>query len=570
MSGLFYKVLGNKDMEKFKAACLHSLLIIVGVVVTKSARVYCGKVLIVGWRRKLCLYIHSLYLTGNSSYKLIVLDEDKLDNPDQRMTSDVSSVVETYGGVVSDLILVPFITAYYTYQAYARTGWLGLTACYLYFILSTAVNKFLMGPVVRLTANKEQKEGDFRFKHMELRSRAESLAISGSVSTEQQRVNKKMLDVCRVQQNLYNRSFPIDLSVNLFQYFGAIVSYLVIAFPIFSGVYDDKNPSDLAQIISETAFVCMYLVYQLGLYVSVTSKVASLAGSTHRVAELIERLTLLNKNHRAETEESPLTEVVEAGGDSGSEDSSSELINEKEDVDLSPRTSVGPGRTFYRLENVSFKPPGWEKNLMTDLSLTIRENCNLLVMGQSGCGKSSLLRVLRGVWPHSGQLETAVQEEEVLYLAQSPFLSSGCLLDLVTYPGLASDLTQTDRTELLSLLDLCQLTSLVRRYEEVEQDNWYTDLSPGEQQRIAWARLLHHKPRLAVLDEATSAVSEELENLMYSQAGVAGISLVSVGHRASLRQHHTQLLVIGPEGTWRTGLVRDYNSQSSLFLNTST
>ena len=79
MSGLFYKVLGNKDMEKFKAACLHSLLIIVGVVVTKSARVYCGKVLIVGWRRKLCLYIHSLYLTGNSSYKLIVLDEDKLD-----------------------------------------------------------------------------------------------------------------------------------------------------------------------------------------------------------------------------------------------------------------------------------------------------------------------------------------------------------------------------------------------------------------------------------------------------------------------------------------------------------
>lgn len=261
-------MLGNKDMDKFKAACLHSLLIIVGVVVTKSARVYCGKVLIVGWRRKLCLYIHRLYLTGNSSYKLIVLDEDKLDNPDQRMTSDVSSVVETYGGVVSDLILVPFITAYYTYQAYTRAGWLGLTACYVYFILSTAVNKFLMSPVVRLTANKEQKEGDFRFKHMELRSRAESLAMSGSVPTEQQRVDSKMLEVCRVQQHLYNRSFPIDLSVNLFQYFGAIVSYLVIAFPIFSGVYDDKNPSELAQIISETAFVCMYLVYQVTCSVS--------------------------------------------------------------------------------------------------------------------------------------------------------------------------------------------------------------------------------------------------------------------------------------------------------------
>ena len=287
------------------------------------------------------------------------------------------------------------------------------------------------------------------------------------------------------------------------------------------------------------------------------------------MAELIERLTIIRNNDKAETEESQLTEIVEGGGDSGSEDSSSELITEKEEVDLSPspRSSLEPGQVFYRLEKVSFKPPGWEKNLISELSLTIRENSNLLIMGQSGCGKSSLLRVLRGVWPHSGQLETAVQEEDILYLAQTPFLSSGSLLDLVTYPGLASDLSEAAKTSLMSLLSLCQLSPLVRRYEEVEQDNWYTALSPGEQQRIAWVRLLHHRPRLAVLDEATSALSEELESLMYSEAGRAGISLVSVGHRASLRQYHHHLLVIGQEGTWRTGLVRDYNSQSSLFLN---
>ena len=134
---------------------------------------------------------------------------------------------------------------------------------YIYFIISTVINKMLMAPSVRLTVEMEQKEGDFRFKHMELRSRAESLAMSGSVTTELDKVNQKMLDVCQIQQTLYNRNFPIDLSVNLFQYLGAIVSYLVIAVPIFSGVYDDKNPSELAQVISETAFVCMYLVYQV-------------------------------------------------------------------------------------------------------------------------------------------------------------------------------------------------------------------------------------------------------------------------------------------------------------------
>ena len=555
-------MLGNRDLENFKDACLHSLLIIGGIVATKSARVYCGKTLIVGWRRRLCLHLHKLYLADNSSYKLIILDEDKLDNPDQRMTSDVSSVVESYGGVVSDLVLVPFITAYYTYEAYRRAGWLGPTVCYVYFIISTTINKFLMSPVVRLTASKEQKEGDFRFKHMELRSRAESLAMSGSVRTELDRVNQKMLEVCGVQQTLYNRSFPIDLSVNLFQYLGAIVSYLVIAVPIFSGVYDDKEPSELAQIISETAFVCMYLVYQLGLYVSVTSKVASLAGSTHRVAELIERLTEINKS-----EEEELTEIVD-DEDTWSEDSRSELMKESEDI--VPALSSEAETVFFRLEGVSFKPPGWEKNIISDLSLTVMKNCNLLIMGQSGCGKSSLVRVLRGVWPHSGQLEVTVKEEDLLYLSQTPFLSSGSLLDLVTYPAQASSLSEDDKSRVLSLMSLCQLSSLVSRYEEVERDSWYTELSPGEQQRLAWARLLHHQPRLAVLDEATSAVSEELETVMYSEAGRMGMTLVSVGHRASLRQYHHHLLLIGQDGDWRLGRVRDYDSQNNLFVtNTS-
>ena len=153
----------------------------------------------------------------------------------------------------------------------------------------------------RLTVKMEQKEGDFRFKHMELRSHVESLALSGDIDTELNNVNNKLHDVCRywpirdqnhntltnqrsvshittqhtdqshcrVQQQLYNRNIPIDLSVNLFSYLGAILSYIVIAVPIFSGVYDD-DVDNLPQIISNTAFVCMYLVYQLTLLVNIT------------------------------------------------------------------------------------------------------------------------------------------------------------------------------------------------------------------------------------------------------------------------------------------------------------
>ena len=78
-------------------------------MVIKSLRQYTGKILIVQWRRKLCFFIHQLYLRSHASYKLLVLEEEKMDNPDQRMTADVSSVTSSYGKIVSDLVLVPFL-----------------------------------------------------------------------------------------------------------------------------------------------------------------------------------------------------------------------------------------------------------------------------------------------------------------------------------------------------------------------------------------------------------------------------------------------------------------------------
>ena len=95
----------------------------------------------------------------------------------------------------------------------------------------------------------------------------------------------------------------------------------------------------------------------------------------------------------------------------------------------------------------------------------------------------------------------------------------------------------------------------------------YSELSPGEQQRLAWARMLFRGPRLAVLDEATSGVSEDLETEMYSEATGRGVTLVSVGHRGSLRQHHHMILVISEDGTWSLGSVQAYNSQRNLLLN---
>lgn len=568
---MFFKVLGDKDLDSFRTACFKSLLIILAMVTTKSVRVYTTKMLTVGWRKELCQSIHKLYLTGISFYRLVILDSQELDNPDQRMTSDCSSLTSVYGGIIADLVVVPFTTAYYTYQAYTRAGWLGPTAMFIYFLVSTVINKMLMAPVVNLTVNLEQKEGDFRFKHMEVRSYAESLAFNGSAETELEKVNSKLLDVCQVQQKLYTRNLPIDLSVNLFSYLGAIASYLVIAVPIFSGQYDGYQPADLAQVISETAFVCIYLVYQLGQLVNITSTVAGLAGSTHRVAELMEKLKEYKKE--ADNAEDEVPDVVISNG--MVDDVATGLLVQEEKSLKTSNTNDQINATndteFYRLTDVSFSAPGSEKNLVVDLSMCLTEETNLLIMGPSGCGKSSLLRVLRGLWKHTGVIWSD-PDIKASFLPQTPFFTNGCLREQLVYPDTAVEDDTTDR-KLVGLLELCDLSGLVERCGGLggeDVTNWYSQLSPGEQQRVAWARLLYHNPRLAFLDEATSAVSEDLECAMYKGAKEMGITLVSVGHRGSLRQFHQKVLSLGKCGRSRMHGVDSYNSMQSLVVENTT
>ena len=105
---------------------------------------------------------------------------------------------------------------------------------------------------------------------------------------------------------------------------------------------------------------------------------------------------------------------------------------------------------MIELDKVSFRPPGWDKDLISDLSLSVRQSSNLLIIGPSGCGKSSLVRVLRGIWPHSGTIERRLPASEVMFLAQSPFLSSGRL----------------------TALEVCHLTSVSARYGDSVRENW--------------------------------------------------------------------------------------------------
>ncbi|XP_058511322.1 lysosomal cobalamin transporter ABCD4 isoform X2 [Ochotona princeps] len=502
----YYGVLGNKDLDGFKAL---TFLAVVLIVVNSTGRVY---------------------------YTLNVLRDD-IDNPDQRISQDVERFCRQLSSMASQLIISPFTLIYYTYQCFRSTGWLGPVSIFGYFILGTMVNKTLMGPIVTKLVQQEKLEGDFRFKHMQIRVNAEAAAFYRAGQVEHMRTDRRLQRLLQTQRELMAKELWLYIGVNTFDYLGSILSYVVIAIPIFSGVFGDLTPTELSALVSKNAFVCIYLISCFTRLIDLSTTLSDVAGYTHRIGELQE--TLLDMSSKSQDCET--------------------LGNSEWDLDKIPGwPAAEPADAAFLLERACISAPSSDKPLIKDLTLKICEGQSLLITGNTGTGKTSLLRVLGGLWAStrgSVQMLTDFGPHGVLFLPQKPFFTDGTLREQVIYPlkEIYPDSGSTDDERIMRFLDLAGLSSLVTRTEGLDQQvdwNWYDVLSPGEMQRLSFTRLFYLQPKYAVLDEATSALTEEVEAELYRIGQQLGMTFISVGHRRSLEKFHSLVLKLCGGGRW--------------------
>jgi ATP-binding cassette subfamily D (ALD) long-chain fatty acid import protein len=188
------------------------------------------------------------------------------------------------------------------------------------------------------------------------------------------------------------------------------------------------------------------------------------------------------------------------------------------------------------------------------LSLTVKSGDHMLITGPNGVGKTAIARVLAQLWPiWQGGLEIP-SKNDIFFLPQRPYLSAGSLRDQVLYPTTYPDFIKSGRTDddLLAILRDVHLGYLPDREGGWEtRKEWKDVLSGGEKQRMGMARLFYHEPRFGILDECTSAVSTDVEGLMYARAKELGITLITISHRPSLFKYHNVLLrLVGQDGRW--------------------
>jgi vitamin B12/bleomycin/antimicrobial peptide transport system ATP-binding/permease protein len=190
--------------------------------------------------------------------------------------------------------------------------------------------------------------------------------------------------------------------------------------------------------------------------------------------------------------------------------------------------------------------------LIAGVNLTVTHGDTALLCGPSGAGKSTFVRAIAGIWPY-GRGEICVPHNaHILFLPQKPYLPIGTLRDVVSYPTPAGGVDDATLREALTAVELPELAGRLD-----EAGHWAQQLSPGEQQRIAFARALVQRPDWLFLDEATSAVDEATEARLYRllRERLAGTTVFSVGHRGTLRPFHARQLVVQPNGRGPAAIV---------------
>jgi putative ATP-binding cassette transporter len=194
-------------------------------------------------------------------------------------------------------------------------------------------------------------------------------------------------------------------------------------------------------------------------------------------------------------------------------------------------------------------PPQGGRRLIHDLSLEVAPHQRVLVVGPSGCGKTSFLRLVSGLWPAAAGTVQRPPQSELLFIPQKPYMILGSLREQLCYP---LDPQRFSDQHLRSVLEEVRLSELVQRYPDFDiKQDWPRLLSLGEQQRLAFARLLLNSPRFVVLDEATSALDVGTEKHLYQLLVQREMAFVSVGHRPTLTNFHDTVLELDGQGAWK-------------------
>jgi ATP-binding cassette subfamily D (ALD) long-chain fatty acid import protein len=509
----------------------------------------------IAFRTRLTRYIHDLYLNSNLNfYKLSNLDGGIGHGADQFITQDLTLFCSAAASLYSSLGK-PLVDIFvFNYQLYRSLGPLALAGLLGNYFATATLLRRLSPPFGKLKAVEGRKEGDFRGLHARLIANAEEVAFYGGADIEKVYLNRSFKELQSWMEGIYSLKVRYNMLEDfVLKYSWSAFGYIITSLPVFlpawgglGGILElatpapSASPSDnrergrMKEFITNKRLM-LSLADAGGRMMYSIKDLSELAGYTSRVYTLISTLHRVHANAylnpRRSSAHLELYSLADVQG------------------------TIQKGFDGVRLEDVPVVAPvlfpyGGDE-LIESLSFVVHSGEHLLVSGSNGVGKSAIARIVAGLWPVYRGLVSRPRSagmDGIMFLPQRPYLSIGTLRDQVIYPHTEVDMREAGRRdhELQQVLDEARLGYLPEREGGWDtRKEWKDVLSGGEKQRMAIARLLYHEPRYAFIDEGTSAVSSDVEGILYETAKEKGITLITISTRASLKKYHTFNLTLG-------------------------
>jgi len=505
----FYSALQALDQAAFwyllgvfaVLATLHVLRALLTLYVTQAFSIH--------WRVWLTERLTRDWMHGDAYYRGQFLAEP-VDNPDQRIELDVNayvtnSVTLALGAVSALVSLVAFTGILWGLSAPLAVAGVEIPramvfAVYVYVLIATWIAFRLGRPLIRLNFLNEKLTANFRYALMRLRENAENIAFYQGAQVE--------------RGTLLGR-------------FGALI---VNAWAL---VFRNLKFSGFNLGVSQVAVVFPFIL-QAPRFFSGAIKLGDVMQTSQAFGQVQDALSFFRESYDTFAQYRATLDRLTG------------FLDANQQASALPRVSTREQAQALDITGLQVMRPDGHA-LIADLDLRLHAGQALLIKGPSGSGKTTLLRALAGLWPYAEGEVRRPTGSQALFLSQRPYLPLGDLRTAIAYPAGS---TLEDEARMQQALRQVNLAHLAERL--AVSCDWSHILSVGEQQRLAFARVLFNRPQVVFLDESTSAMDEGLEHALYSllRNELPQTLLVSVGHRSTLGAFHTHRLEVDGQGGW--------------------
>jgi vitamin B12/bleomycin/antimicrobial peptide transport system ATP-binding/permease protein len=505
----------DKDYSKFTKILLLNIAVLVLVTLLLGLSKFVRKQIALDWYKWLNNQTLNQYFSNRAYYKINFRSD--VDNPDQRISQEIQPITSSFLSFSATFLekvlqMITFLIIIWIISQQIAVIML------VYTIIGNLIAVYLNQKLNKINQEEIESQADYNYCLNHVRNHAESIAFFQGEKQELNIIKRRFSNLVKNIEDKIGWERGGDIFSRGYQSVIQIFPFLVLA-PLYI-----RNEIDFGQL-GQAALACNMFAIALGQLITEF-------GVSGQFSSYVERF--------------------------------GEFSNALEEVTKKPEnvsTIKTRQENYIAFENVTLQTPNYEQVIVEDLSLSVQPGEGLLIVGPSGRGKSSLLRAIAGLWNAGTGRLVRPPLEEVLFLPQRPYIILGTLREQLLYPNTNRQMTDQELKEVLQQVNLQNLLSRVDGFDT--EVPWENILSLGEQQRLAFARLLVTHPRFTILDEATSALDLKNEGNLYQQLQQTKTTFISVGHRESLFNYHQWVLELSQDSSWQLLNVQDYRLQKA-------